>query len=113
MSDQAKEMSYLERSLFGVRYSKLHTILPGLAVVIALALFCIWLSDLIGRDLMGFKKSPISAVMICLVIGLVINNVFKLPKILSVGFKFAVKKLLRFGKKYLVNRLSGCRQARF
>ena len=106
MSDQSNEMSYLEKSLFGVRYSKLHTILPGLAVVIALALFSMWLSDLIGKDLMGFEKSPISAGMICLVLGLLINNVFKLPKILSVGFKFEVKKLLSLGIILLGIRLS-------
>lgn len=46
---------------------------------------------------MGFEKSTISIVMICLVLDLFIRNVFKLPPILSVGFKFAVKKLLRFG----------------
>ncbi|MHA2289289.1 MAG: YeiH family protein [Promethearchaeota archaeon] len=106
MSDQTKKMSYLERSLFGVRYSKLHTILPGLVVVIALALFSMWLSNIIGKDLMGFEKSPISAVMICLVLGLLINNVFKLPALLSVGFKFAVKKLLRLGIIMLGIRLS-------
>ena len=71
---QTKEMSYLERSLFGVFFSKLHTIIPGLVVVILLALLSMWLSDLIGKDLMGFEKSPISAVMICLILGLVISS---------------------------------------
>ena len=104
--DQTKELTYLERSLFGVRYSNLHTIIPGLAIVIGLALFSMWLSDFIGKNLMGFEKSPISAVMICLVLGLIINNVFKLPNILSVGFKFAVKKLLRLGIILLGIRLS-------
>jgi len=85
---QTKGMNYLEKSLFGVPISKVHTILPGLAVVILLAVVSIWLSDLIGVTLMGFEKSPISAVMICLVLGLVIRNVFKLPTFLNVGFKF-------------------------
>jgi len=99
-------MSYLERSLFGVRFTKLHTIIPGLLVVIALALVSMWLSNLIGKDLMGFEKSPISAVMICLILGLIIRNVFKLPSFLSVGFKFSVKKLLRLGIILLGIRLS-------
>jgi len=104
--DQTKEMSYLERSLFGVRFTKLHTIIPGLLVVIALALVSMWLSNLIGKDLMGFDKSPISAVMICLILGLIIRNVFKLPSFLNVGFKFSVKKLLRLGIILLGIRLS-------
>jgi uncharacterized integral membrane protein (TIGR00698 family) len=103
---QTKGMNYLEKSLFGVPISKVHTILPGLLVVILLALVSIWLSDLIGVSLMGFEKSPISAVMICLVLGLVIRNVFKLPTFLNVGFKFSVKKLLRLGIILLGIRLS-------
>ena len=103
---QTKGMNYLEKSLFGVPISKVHTILPGLVVVILLAVVSIWLSDLIGVSLMGFEKSPISAVMICLVLGLVIRNVFKLPTFLNVGFKFSVKKLLRLGIILLGIRLS-------
>ena len=102
----AKSMSYLEKSLFGVPISKIHTILPGLVVVILLAIISMWLSDLIGVTLMGFEKSPISAVMICLILGLVIRNVFKLPTALNVGFKFSVKKLLRLGIILLGIRLS-------
>jgi len=102
----AKSMNYLEKSLFGVPISKIHTILPGLVVVILLAVVSIWLSDLIGVSLMGFEKSPISAVMICLILGLVIRNVFKLPTTLNVGFKFSVKKLLRLGIILLGIRLS-------
>lgn len=104
--DQTKRMNYLERSLFGVPISKVHTILLGLVVVILLAVVSIWLSDLIGVTLMGFEKSPISAVMICLILGLVIRNVFKLPAFLNVGFKFSVKKLLRLGIILLGIRLS-------
>jgi len=101
-----KSMNYLEKSLFGVPISKIHTILPGLVVVILLAIISMWLSDLIGVSLMGFEKSPISAVMICLILGLVIRNVFKLPTALNVGFKFSVKKLLRLGIILLGIRLS-------
>ena len=102
----AKGMNYLEKSLFGVPISKIHTIFPGLVVVILLAIISMWLSDLIGVTLMGFEKSPISAVMICLIIGLVIRNVFKLPTALNAGFKFSVKKLLRLGIILLGIRLS-------
>ncbi len=103
---QPIEMSYIERSFFGVPFSKLHTIIPGLVLVIILALFSIWLSDFIGKDLMGFEKSPISSVMICLILGLIIRNIFKVPAFLSVGFKFSVKKLLRLGIILLGIRLS-------
>jgi uncharacterized integral membrane protein (TIGR00698 family) len=99
-------LNYLEKSLFGVPISKIHLLLPGLVFVIILAIFSIWLSNFIGRELMGFDKSPISAVMICLILGLLIRNIFKLPAFLGVGFKFSVKKLLRLGIILLGIRLS-------
>ena len=104
--DQTIRMNYLERSLLGVPISKIPAILPGLVVVILLAVASMWLSDLIGKNLMGFEKSPISAVIICLILGLFIGNVFKLPVLLNVGFKFSVKKLLRLGIILLGVRLS-------
>ena len=104
--DQTIGMNYLERSLLGVPISKIPTILPGLVVVILLAVVSMWLSDFIGITLMGFEKSPISAVIICLILGLLIRNVFKLPVLLNVGFKFSVKKLLRLGIILLGIRLS-------
>ena len=100
------EMNFVEKSLFGVPFKKIHTILLGLALVILLALFSMWLSNFIGITLLGFTKSPISSVMICLILGMVINNVIKLPKAFEPGFKFSVKKLLRFGIIMLGIRLS-------
>ena len=106
MNEKKKKTSYLAKSLFGVPFSKVHTILPGLALVIILAIFSIWLSNFLGITLMRFEKSPISIVMICLILGLVINNVLKLPDLLKIGFRFAVKKLLKLGIILLGIRLS-------
>ena len=101
-----KKSSYLAKSLFGVPFSKIHTILPGLVLVILLAIFSMWFSDFLGITLLGFEKSPISAVMICLILGLIINNIFRLPNFFKVGFRFAVKKLLKLGIILLGIRLS-------
>ncbi|NHJ23902.1 MAG: putative sulfate exporter family transporter [Candidatus Lokiarchaeota archaeon] len=104
--NKAKQMTYIERSVFGVPFFKIHTILPGLVFIILLAILSVWLSNFIGITLMGFEKSPISEVMICLILGLIINNVLKLPAFLDVGFKFSVKKILRLGIILLGIRLS-------
>ena len=105
MSD-TEELNYFAKSLFGVPLSKIHKILPGLVLVILLAIFSMWFSDFLGITLLGFEKSPISAVMISLILGLAINNIFKLPDYLKVGFKFTVKKLLKLGIILLGIRLS-------
>ena len=101
-----KGSNFFANSIFGVPFSKIHTILPGLVLVILLSIFSMWFSDFIGIRLLGFEKSPISAVMICLILGLVINNIIKLPDYLKIGFRFAVKKLLKLGIILLGIRLS-------
>ncbi|MFW9951282.1 MAG: YeiH family protein [Candidatus Thorarchaeota archaeon] len=103
---KSKQISYIEKNLFGVPFSKVHTILPGLVFIILLSVLSIWLSNFIGVTIMGFEKSPISEVMICLILGLIINNTVKLPAFLNEGFKFSVKKILRLGIILLGIRLS-------
>ncbi len=100
------EMSSLERYFLGVPIKKVHVLIPGLIVVSLLAFFSIWFSNFVGITLLGFTKSPISAVMTCLLLGMIINNLVKLPELLAPGFKFAIKKLLRLGIILLGIRLS-------
>jgi uncharacterized integral membrane protein (TIGR00698 family) len=64
------------------------------------------LGDFVGCGLMGMEKSPISPVMVAILLGLVIRNTLALPGFLSPGFVFAVKKLLRLGIILLGIRLS-------
>ena len=104
--NNTKKSDFFSKSIFGVPFSKIHTILPGLVLVILLAIFSMWFSDFIGVTLLGFEKSPISAVMISLILGLTINNILKLPDYLKIGFRFAVKKLLKLGIILLGIRLS-------
>ncbi len=79
---------------------------PGLLVVLAIALISVWLADFLGTSVMGFAKSPISAVMVAMLIGLVLRNTLSLPKILGHGIKFSTKRLLRVGIILLGLRLS-------
>ena len=67
-------------------------LLPGLLLAAALAWSSVRLSDYIGVSLMGYEKTPVSAVMVSLILGLVINNAVILPEMLRSGCKFAVKK---------------------
>jgi len=102
----SKEMSYFERNFLGVPLKKIHTLVPGLIFLSLLAFLSIFLSNFIGITLLGYTKSPISAVMIVLLLGMLINNLIQLPKALKPGFKFAVKKILRLGIILLGIRMS-------
>jgi uncharacterized integral membrane protein (TIGR00698 family) len=105
-ASETTRSSALEKNLLGVRFGQAHTLLPGLLVAVLLACasnrLCIW----VGCDLMGFAKTPISAVTTAILLGLILNNILPLPKFLRPGLSFAVKKVLRLGIMMLGIRLS-------
>ena len=101
-----RKMSVWEKNLLGVTVNQVPSLLPGLAAAVLLAWLSIWLSKFIGVTLLGFDKTPISAVMLAILLGLIIGAVVPMPKVLKPGFKFAVKKILRLGIIMLGIRLT-------
>jgi uncharacterized integral membrane protein (TIGR00698 family) len=81
-------------------------LLPGLALAAVVAWLGIRSSAWIGQDLMGFPKSPISGIMMAIVIGLLVGNIFSLPQIFRPGIQFGLKNILRLGIILLGIRLS-------
>ncbi|HDQ34840.1 MAG TPA: putative sulfate exporter family transporter [Chloroflexi bacterium] len=106
----------MERSIKAERATRLAVMLkpwqigmqvwPGLLLAVLVAILSIWLSEVIGVRWMGFEKSPVSSVMMAIVLGLLAGNLFTVPARLKPGLKFAVKKLLRVGIILLGIRLS-------
>lgn len=86
--------------------SNVVSLIPGLMAATLLACASIWLSETIGVTLLGFNKTPISAVMVAVLLGLVIGAAVRLPQWLQPGVKFAVKKVLRLGIILLGIRLT-------
>ena len=101
-----RKMNALEKALLGVTINQVPSLLPGLLVAVLLAWLSIWLSDWIGETLLGFKKSPVSAVMLAILLGLIISAVMPMPRLLRPGLSFAVKKVLRLGIILLGIRLT-------
>ena len=96
----------LERALLGIPFARVHTVIPGLVLAAVLGWASGWISVALGENLLGFEKSPISVVMVALVLGMLAGNILRLPAWLSPGFTFAKKKLLRLGIILLGIRLS-------
>jgi uncharacterized integral membrane protein (TIGR00698 family) len=101
-----REIRAWEKNLLGVKIDDFPKLLPGLLAVSTLAWLSIWLSNYIGVNLMRFEKSPISAVMVAIVLGMIIGNIVPLPVWLKPGLQFSVKKVLRLGIMLLGIRLS-------
>ena len=81
-------------------------VLPGLILAFVLALAGQFLSEFIGVDLMGLPKSPISAIMMAILLGILIRNTMSLPDTFQPGIRFGLVRVLRLGIVLLGIRLS-------
>lgn len=70
---------------------------PGLLLAGALAAVATVLAQWIGKSMMGFERSPISPILMTVILGLLIRNVVGLPKQYRDGLSWCVKRLLRIG----------------
>ncbi len=73
------------------------TVAPGLALAGLLAWAGAILARFVGETLLGFEKTPISAIMVTILLGLIVRNVAGLPAAYEAGLRFAVKRILRLG----------------
>jgi uncharacterized integral membrane protein (TIGR00698 family) len=84
----------------------LGTLAPGLALAGLLAWIGAILADFVGQTLLGFDKTPVSAILVTILLGLLVRNIAGLPVAFESGLRFAVKRILRFGIALLGLRLS-------
>ena len=101
-----RAMRVWEKNLLGMRWQDTPTLIPGLVLVAILAWASILLSEFIGTTLLGFPTSPVSSVMLAILLGLAIAAAVRLPQAVQPGLGFAVKKLLRLGIILLGIRLT-------
>lgn len=80
--------------------------LPGLLLTAAVAWMGLRASVWIGEGLLNFDKSPVSGIMMAIVIGLIIGNLVRLPDWARPGVQFSLKRILRLGIILLGIRLS-------
>ena len=71
-------------------------IIPGLALAVVITIVGIQLTKMIAV-LLNFKKSPVSAVMMAIVLGIIVKNTIGVPRSFQPGVGFGLKKLLRLG----------------
>jgi len=81
-------------------------ILPGLGLAIALAFAGQLLSHVIGIQILDLPKSPISATMVAIILGLVLRNTIGVSERFAPGVSFGLKRVLRIGIVLLGIRLS-------
>ena len=78
----------------------------GVALAVLVALGAGIVATWIGESLLGFDKSPISDIMMAIVIGMLVANVIRLPVSVNDGLRFCASTILRIGIMLLGVRLS-------
>ncbi|MCP4712874.1 MAG: putative sulfate exporter family transporter [Planctomycetes bacterium] len=81
-------------------------IVPGVILALLVAVSGKALANGIGKGLMGFDKSPISGIMMAIILGIILRNTIGLPAIYLSGLQFSLKRILRLGIILLGLRLS-------
>lgn len=76
----------------------------GLATLVGLA--ATPAADWFGESILGFERSPLSAIMMAIVIGMILANTVRLPPAMLPGLGFCTTAVLRIGIMLLGIRLS-------
>ena len=72
-------------------------ILPGIILAFVLYALSQGLNNIIGIELLGYTKSPISTAMIAILVGITLGNLFKMRKSFLLGLDFTQKYILKLG----------------
>ena len=75
------------------------TLLGGILLAALIAITGTFSGAWIGETLLGFDKSPISAIMLSILIGILIGNTTNATHTFKYGIQFCLKRILRLGIK--------------
>jgi len=98
-----KKDSKIFNLLFGIQNPI--SIVFGLGMAVLITVIGFQLTHLIAR-LFELKKSPVSAIMMAIVFGIIVKNTVGVPQGSRIGINFSLKKLLRLGIILMGIRLS-------
>ena len=78
-------------------FNKYLVLVPGIILAFVLYSLSQGLNNIIGIELLGYTKSPISTAMIAILVGITLGNIFQLRKIFLIGLDFTQKYILKLG----------------
>ena len=72
-------------------------LIPGIILAFVLYTLSIGLNNIIGIELLGYSKSPISTAMIAIILGMFFGNIFKIRNSFQKGLDFTREYILKLG----------------
>ena len=76
---------------------KLLVFIPGIVLAFVLYTLSEGINNIIGIELLGYEKSPISTAMIAILFGMFLGNIFQIRKAFLEGLDFTQKNILKLG----------------
>ncbi len=89
-----------------MKFSNSTKIIPGVVLALIFCLFSQGINNLIGIELFNTSKSPISTVMIAILLGIIMGNAFTPRPGMMIGLDFTQQYVLKLGIIFLGIRLS-------
>ena len=89
-----------------MKFQKIINIFPGVILALVFCLFSQGINNLIGIEIFETSKSPISTVMIAILLGIIMGNAFTPRPGMMIGLDFTQKYILKLGIIFLGIRLS-------
>jgi uncharacterized membrane protein YadS len=78
-------------------FKKYLVVIPGIILAFVLYALSQGLNNIIGIELLGYTKSPISTAMIAILMGIVLGNIFQMREDFLIGINFTQKYILKLG----------------
>lgn len=99
-----RKPTLIENLLLGGTIQEVPKLIPGVLLATALVALFVWLTELLNTAL-GFK-GLVSYILMVIVAGILIRNIFNVPALFAPGINFCLRKLLRLGIILMGIRLS-------
>jgi len=78
-------------------FKKNLVVVPGIILTFVLYTLSQGLNNIIGIEILGYAKSPISTAMIAILMGIILGNIFKMREGFLLGLDFTQKYILKLG----------------
>ena len=88
------------------KFQYLKSIFPGVALALIFCLFSQGINNVLAIEIFGTEKSPISTVLIAILLGILMGNAFTPRPGMMIGLDFTQQYILKLGIIFLGIRLS-------
>ncbi len=89
-----------------IKFQYLKSIFPGVVLALIFCLFSQGINNLLAIEIFGTEKSPISTVLIAILLGILMGNAFTPRPGMMIGLDFTQQYILKLGIIFLGIRLS-------